>query len=227
MTPDAAPAFAYRYLFIDWANTLSTAHFWEQFRDPQHPHHAMYAHAQATIFASRGGSPWLDAWIHGKRTSEEIIAAVYQHPAFDPDFVLRELQDSCEKMQFVDPAIPAYLQSIRAHGIKVIIATDNMDTFSRWTVPGMRLSTLVDGWLNSADLKCTKTETDVLGQSLFFGPFLRANHIEAKESLLIDDNDAAFGMRIERFGIDYISIEPGTGLKAELERILISLDVTR
>lgn len=220
-------ALPYRYLFLDWAGTLSTSHFWEQFRDPRHPQHDIYRHAQAALFSPEGDRALLDAWLHGRVTSEQVVSALFALDQFDPPVVLRELRRSCEQMRFVSPALPAYIRRIRAHGVRVVIATDNMDTFSRWTVPAMGLARLVDGWLNSADLGCTKAETNAHGHSIFFGPFLRGHHIEPGESLLIDDNrDPMFGACMRRCGVDYVGIQPGTGLLPELERILAALGST-
>lgn len=220
-----SPSFPYRYLFLDWAETLSMSHFWEHCRDPQHSHHALYTHAQSALFGPRADPALIGAWLRGRLSSEEVISAVYPRPAFDPDHVLRELRRGCAEMRFVSPAIPTYLGRIRAHGVRVYIATDNMDTFTRWTVPGLALSALVDGWLNSADLGCTKADADPAGESAFFGPFLRAQAIGPGESLLLDDNaDPAFGALLRCWGIDSIAVAPGTGLPAALERILAALD---
>jgi hypothetical protein len=211
----------YKYIFLDWFYTLSNSIFWGHLNDPVHPRYQLFRTMQAAIFEAGHGQ--IDAWMRGELTSEEIIAPVCQESGLDPQETLHELMISCQQMQFVSAEIPDLIAHIRERGIKVVVATDNMDTFSRWTVPEMRLLEMFDDVLNSYDLKGLKYDRNEQGGSIFFGDFLQANGIKAGESLLIDDGNEQYGAIIQQFGIDYRRIEPGVGLLPALQEIVASL----
>lgn len=162
-------------------------------------------------------------WLRGQLTSEEVIASICQGTDFDAALVLKELMVSCQRMKLVAETIPASIASLRAKGIRAVIATDNVDTFHRWTVPSLGLYDIFDGILSSHQLQALKEDKDQGGQSLFFSNYLQTHHIGPGESLLLDDGDGRFGNIIRQFGIDYQHIEPGRGLPPALQTLLASL----
>ena len=212
----------YTCLFVDWHLTLSTSVFWEQFSKPEHPQHRLFACMQAALFAPAGVETWGIPWMRGEFTSEEVVEGVCRGTDLDPVFAFQELQSSCRRMRLVSEAIPRCIRDLRAKGLKVVIATDNMDTFHRWTVPGLRLHTLFDDVLSSWQLRALKEDRGQYGQSLFFASYMRAHGIGRGESLLLDDGDEAFGSIIRQFGIDFQHIEPGKGLAPALQEIVAS-----
>jgi FMN phosphatase YigB (HAD superfamily) len=162
--------------------------------------------------------------MRGALSSEDVVAGVCQGTDMSPAFALETLRASCQQMRFVADTVPQMVADLRARGLKVVIATDNMDTFQRWTVPSLRLGTLFDAILCSADLGALKEERDPDGQSRFFASYARAQGIGPGESLLLDDGEEeGFGAIIRQFGIDYQHIEPGKGLVPALQRLLVSL----
>ena len=213
----------YKCLFVDWHLTLSKSIFWEHLSDPAHPHHSIFDYMQNALFRPSAPGRWLLPWLRGQLTSEEVIASICQGTDFDAAFVLEELIVSCRRMSLVAQTIPASITSLRARGIRVVIATDNVDTFHRWTVPSLGLQEIFDGILSSYQLQAIKEDTDQAGQSLFFSSYLQAHHIGPGESLLLDDGDENFGNIIRQFGIDYRHIEPGRGLVPALQTMIASL----
>lgn len=176
------------------------------------------------LFQSSGRvSTILEPWMRGELTSEDIVHILCQEQKLDPGIVLHELMVSCQRMQFVSQEVPHYVSNLRAKGIQVVIATDNMDTFQRWTVPSLQLDTLFDAILCSSDLRSLKADRHHDGSSLFFAEHLRKHHVEHGESLLLDDGDEAFGQVIRRFGIHYQQIAPGVGLVPALQTLLGAL----
>ncbi|HEY7349599.1 MAG TPA: HAD family hydrolase [Ktedonobacterales bacterium] len=212
----------YKCLFVDWHLTLSNALFWEQFSDPTHPQHPLFAFMQSTLFAPAGVKTWVLPWMRGEFTSEEVLAEVCRGTAFDSTFALRALQSSCQQMRLVSEAIPRYVAGLQAKGLQVVIATDNMDTFHRWTVPSLRLRALFDDILCSFEQQALKIDADQRGQSRFFADYLCAHHLGWGESLLLDDGDEDYGSIIRQFGIEYQAIEPGKGLVPALQGLLAS-----
>ncbi|HLW00673.1 MAG TPA: hypothetical protein VKT82_18595 [Ktedonobacterales bacterium] len=213
----------YTCLFVDWHLTLSTSVFWGQFSAPAHPQHALFALMQSRLFGPDGLNRWLLPWMRGKLTSEGVLAGVCRGTDVDLAFALQTLQDSCRQMRFVADVIPDAVAALRAKGLRVVIATDNMDTFPRWTVPSLRLRALFDDILCSFDLGALKEDVDQDGRSRFFADYLRRQHIGWGESLLLDDGGEDFGAIIRRFGIDYQHIEPGKGLVPALQALIASL----
>jgi len=165
----------------------------------------------------------LEPWMRGYLTSEEVINVICQNTGLDFGTVLHELMLSCQQMNFVSQEIPAYVSSIRAKGIKVVVATDNMDTFVRWTVPSLQLRDMFDDILCSSEVKGLKSDIDEDGKSMFFANYLHDHHIEGGESLLLDDGEEEFGNIIRRFGIAYQHIEPEMGLVPALQTVITSL----
>jgi FMN phosphatase YigB (HAD superfamily) len=83
--------------------------------------------------------------------------------------------------------IPEMIAQLRAKGLKVVLATDNMDTFHRWTVPSLQLMSLFDDILSSFQLKALKSDCGAEGRSLFFAHYLQTHSIHRGESLVLDD----------------------------------------
>lgn len=208
-------------LFLDWHNTLSTSLFWDHLNNPSH--HMLESITSFLFKDPIRFSTVLEPWMRGERTSEEIIHLLCQETAFDPSIVFYELMVSCQQMQFVSQDIPHYISSIRAKGIKVVIATDNMDTFLRWTVPRLHLYHLFDDILCSSDVKGLKSDIKPDETSTFFAQFLQKHHIGRGESLLLDDGNEEFGNVIRRFGIEYQQVSPGVGLVPALQTFLSSM----
>ena len=213
----------YKCLFVDWHLTLSNSVFWEQFSHPAHPHSSLFAFMQSTLFTPAGARTWVIPWMRGQYTSEDVLAGVCDSAGIQPTSALQALQASCQQMRLVSEAIPHYVAGLRAKGLKVVIATDNMDTFQRWTVPSLRLDELFDDILCSFTQRALKEDVDQDGHSRFFADYLQRQHIGWGESLLLDDGGDDFGAVIRRFGIEYQHIEPGKGLVPALQALAASL----
>ncbi|GCE30555.1 hypothetical protein KDA_60390 [Dictyobacter alpinus] len=211
----------YKCVFLDWAFTLSNSLFWNHLDDPENPHYPTFQAIQATLFGKNSSFSQMTDWMRGELSSEDVIAFIcQQNPTFDPQLLLQELALSCSQMQFVSAEIPAYVHQLQTMGIKVVVATDNMDTFSRWTVPALKLQNIFDDVLNSYKLKGLKMDKTADGKSVFFGDYLQTHQIGYGESVLIDDGDEQYGQIISSFGIDYRQIEPRVGLVPELQKLL-------
>lgn len=161
--------------------------------------------------------------MRGVLTSEEVVDVVCQKTQLNPSSVLSELMLSCRQMQFVSPAIPQYISDLRAKGVTIVVATDNMDTFVRWTVPSLRLEMVFDDILCSSEVQGLKSDVDEAGRSVFFANYLHDHHIGRGESLLLDDGEEHFGNIIRQFGIEYQHVEPKVGLVPALQAVLKSL----
>lgn len=186
-----------RVVFVDWAKTLSTSMFWEQ-RPGCRLSAADSARVDSYVFSR---TDLLRQWMVGALSAEDVCSSAGASLGLPAGDLLADLEQSCLSMEFDDPAAVVVLQAIREQGIKVVLATDNMDTFYRWTVPAMRLTGIVDAILDSASLGCLKGDL-ARGHSPFFEPWLSHQHIAPSEAVLVDDSPpasaTAIGLQIRR-----------------------------
>ena len=132
-----------RVVFLDWAGTLSDSAFWGHWRE-QAP--GDWRTIQGRLFANDG---LVHRWMPGSLTAEEIVGRLVSGTDQDGGRWIAELERSCREMRLIDASVWRLVPTLRSMGIQVVIATDNMDTFPRWTVPAMELKDLVDDILDS------------------------------------------------------------------------------
>ncbi|HVX92715.1 MAG TPA: hypothetical protein VHA74_01220, partial [Candidatus Dojkabacteria bacterium] len=119
--------------------------------------------------------------------------------------------------------IPILLRKIRSLGVITVIASNNMDCFTRWTVDGMKLNTLFDEIINSFDVKGLKHEVRNDGSSIFFTDILAKYKILPKECAFFDDGVDKEDY-ISKLGIEYIRLVPENDLTKCLEDLLLTVD---
>ncbi len=203
-------------IFIDWYGTLSDSTFWGHIPSTDIDLYPLRLAAESTLFGELTGL--IAPWMRGGYTTEEIVSNISQKSSFSEELLLSQFTLSTKKM-VVDPDVLALVDRLRGAGTKVVIATDNMDSFSRWTTPALSLAQHFDGILNSYQLKALKKDFNSQGQSLFFGSYLQENDLRPDECILIDDSEDRDG-NIQKFGIEYIKINQSTELKAILASII-------
>jgi FMN phosphatase YigB (HAD superfamily) len=172
-----------RVIFLDWYNTLSQSVYWGHLAtaDP-----TLHATVRSALFDAN--VHMLVPWMLGRLTTEQVLACVAATAGLRYDWVLSEFIVGCECMAFVSPEVPRLVAQIRQAGVRVLIATDNMDAFTRWTVPALNLRALFDGVLNSCDLGAMKNDLGPDGRSLFFARYLAEHDLAPCQCLLIDDS---------------------------------------
>jgi FMN phosphatase YigB (HAD superfamily) len=199
-----------KVVFIDWDQTLSTSRFWGQWETsrPQ-----LYELIQKHLFGSGSTAP--QAWMRGQVNAEQVIKQLALATGIEEETLLGELKRSCQAMELIDPSVKQTITTLRSQGINVVIATDNMDTFPRWTVPALGLADVVDGILDSHTLGVLKKDTDTKGKSRFFQPYLSRQGVEPREAVLFDDN----ARYVEGFGIQYVQVTASQPLGTRLSHL--------
>ena len=173
-----------KVIFIDWYKTLSNDLFWSHLTSKNNPYRQY--HHKITQYLFVKNKTIINPWMRGEYTSEDISQKISQAIKLDKKIILHELALSCKNMSFVSPQIPKLIKSIQQRGTKVVIATDNMDTFRSYTIPGMNLANIFDDFLISCELKCLKN--DFKGKKiLFFDNFLKSNQLSFSDVVLLDD----------------------------------------
>ena len=195
-----------KVVFLDWAGTLSASAFWAGWRGSAG---GEWQTIQSRLF---GDQQLVQAWMRGRLTAEDVVAHLLAGNDQEGERWLGELERSCREMTLTDESLWRIVPTIRAMGIRVVIATDNMDTFPRWTVPALGLTDFADDILDSWTLGVLKEDVDEAGRSAFFYPWLVANGINATEAVLFDDGH--LGARTS--GVQWIQIGPTRPLAAAL-----------
>lgn len=145
-----------KVIFFDWSKTLSNSLFWSQLRNNGHPHNQYISAIEHAIFSEN--RQLINHWMRGEYSSEDVCRIIANRSNVPYEVVFEGLKESCTSMKLVSEEIPELIRRIKAKGIKAVIATDNMDTFSRFTIPALELTELFDDFLISYDLKLLKSE---------------------------------------------------------------------
>lgn len=203
----------YEVIFIDWFGTLSNSLYWE---------HLEYSNPEVFKLISDSllikNNLCITPWMRGKYSTEKIVKVISEDTGLNSGFVMNELVKSAKSMEFVSNEVPILVNKIRETGTKVVIATDNMDTFTRWTVPCLKLNNLFDNILNSWGIKALKGDFKD-NKSLFFDKFLKNHLIEPEDCLLIDDSEDKLE-KISNYGINYRRTSSTKELVNELMKLL-------
>jgi FMN phosphatase YigB (HAD superfamily) len=176
-----------KVIFIDWNKTLSNSHFWRNLPD-----------VETVLFLAN--RDLLAPWMKNEYSSEDICQALSAQTGIPYEDIFKALQESCATMEFVDPKLPELIAKVRANGIKVVLATDNMDCFTRFTVPALHLDQIFDDTLASCDLKILKRDVET-NSIPFFDGYLKKNGFTYAEAVLLDDF-VEMGKLYSRLGLD-------------------------
>lgn len=210
MSEPATPA----VILLDWANTLSVSRFWESWLEPGHPLRNRAEGLVGVIFGAPSDD--LHAWMRGERSAEQVVAQVAATVGVDPVLALEGLAESCRNMRLISDEILPKVASLRAQGIRVGIATDNMDTFTRWTVPALGMDRLFDPILNSAELGALKNDApDEHGASPFFGEVLA--DLEPGTRIFLVDDSVMTAPVVAAHGITFCHVTPERDVVAWLD----------
>lgn len=161
-------------LFLDWDGTLSHGRFWSGLDQER------YQKIQQYLFGQNGSL--VDEWMKGSVSSEDICAWLERSTGYASRDLLDVLIQSCEQMVLRE--ILTHLISETRKERYVFLITDNMDCFSRFTVPALQLRELFDGIVNSSDVKRGKRDQN----GLSFQEIAGRHTIPLKECILIDDS---------------------------------------
>jgi hypothetical protein len=206
-----------KVVFIDWNKTLSYSLFWEHLQDKKHPNHQHLPAIEKWLFVDNRDV--INPWMRGEFSAEDISSKISQDTGINSDVILGELRRSCEEMCYSIDDLEDIIGRLQASGIKVVIATDNMDTFSRFTVPAMRLDAVFDGILSSYDIGYLKDDDRPEDSLPFFDEYLAKNGWNYADAILLDDSPDKSG-KYKRLGFERVPIDSPEVLRVTLERLV-------
>jgi len=139
-----------KIIFIDWDGTLSSSRFWGELRETNNN----FAKIVNDFFIFE--KKIVIDWMKGLLTSEYINKIISQKSGISEDKLWKIFISDCQNM-IIDPHAINLIQNIRVK-YPVILVTGNMDCFTRFTIPALKLNDKFDLIVNSADVGYLKTD---------------------------------------------------------------------
>lgn len=201
-------------IFIDWNKTLSFDLFWGHLSSTDHPNHKHLDAIEKWLFVDHRSV--IDPWMRGDVNLEIVLEEMSKDTGIDSRIIMDELSHSCEIMTFCFAGIEDLIEKIRKKGILVAVATDNMDTFNRFTVPALKLGTIFDAVLNSHEIGRLKDDSEPSDKILFFDNFLESHNLSYGDCILLDDSPDSSG-KYKKLGFTRELIDGPEKLKRILE----------
>lgn len=162
-------------LFIDFDGTLCFDKFWRTL--PFEKYNAV----QEFLFS--GENQFVKEWMSGNLTSEDINKLVSEKIAMNTAELWNIFVKECESM-VIDQDILTKINNLR-NRYTVILITDNMDCFERFTVPALKLRDFFDHVVSSYTEKASKGDD----QGELFQKIAEGLGSNMASSILIDNSE--------------------------------------
>ena len=166
-----------KIIFIDWDGTLCWSRFWESLLKSD----LKFAEVVNNFFVS--DKEIVIDWMKGKLKSEEINKIISEKTGLPLDMIWQTFISDCKKME-VYPEIVIFIKKLRKK-YPVVLVTGNMDCFTRFTVPALKLNEMFDYIVNSADVGYLKTDHN--GKT-FIDCLKRFNIDDISSAYLLEDS---------------------------------------
>jgi len=137
-------------VLVDWDQTLCFDRYWRSLPEAQR------LRVQDELFG--GNSTLVHEWMRGEHAAEYVHAYLATWLGIEYEALWDVFVHDCETMR-VAPGLLTRLNALRAQAT-VVLATGNMDSFSRFTVPALRLHDYFDGISVSWDERLHKSDNN-------------------------------------------------------------------
>lgn len=200
-----------KIVFIDWHKTLCSSMF---FLDSKEEDEQLCKCYRQRTFVENGHliMPWMVGEISKETVLQKIAPTKEEYEA-----AAHLLKKSCESMKLDSQSFLPLIQKIRQKGIKVAIATDNMDAFTDYVVPALNLNSYFDEIISSNLVGCTKQDVEK-NKMLFFDDYLRKNNCKYEEAIMFDDICATVNL-CKEYGMQGVCVESPQDLELALQKI--------
>ncbi len=182
--------------------------FWSQLENKNHKYNNYYPIIQDWLF--KKNKNLIPKWMRGELTYEQVCKYLANDNNLNYGIVRSSLEESCKNMAFGSTKIIELTQNIKKQKIKVVIATDNMDTFRKFTIPSLSLNNIFDDFLISCELGILKYDT-MNNQIPFFDSYLKKNNLSYGDALLLDDSKDSSGV-YHKLGFEIKLVKNSTDL---------------
>lgn len=137
-------------LFIDFDGTLCHDRFWRSLDS------GLMEKVQQSLFLD--DKTMVSDWMNGVYTSEDINKKLANDLGVEYSFLWDVFVKDCQNMK-VENAVLEQLKKLR-NSYKIVLITDNMDCFDRFTVPSLKLDEYFDVIVNSFNERVSKNENE-------------------------------------------------------------------
>ncbi len=162
-------------IFIDFDGTICFDYFWRS--SPEK--------IKETIvkFLFQNNTYLLEDWMRGQKSSEDINKIISTECNLDYNMLWDYFVKDCENMYVAEDVLSA-ISSCRKNNT-VILITDNMDSFNRFTKDKLKLKEYFDYIFNSCDYGLLKD--DLIPKGLF-KKVIDIHNFDIKRSILLDNS---------------------------------------
>jgi len=164
-------------LFVDFDGTLCHDRFWRSLPEEQ------YKKVQVLLFEEE--KSYAEEWMKGRRTAEEVNMFLAEKLGIPFQALWTVFVKDAETMRVSEEVLET-IGSLRDTYTTILI-TVNMDSFSRFTVPALKLDSYFDAISNSYHEG--KFKSDNGGE--IFKEYLEKYSAPGESSILIDDSPSA------------------------------------
>lgn len=169
-------------IFVDFNGVLSYKNFWWSLEGANHPDRDLLEKMNSFLFKER--KDILKKWMIGEYTSEEIHCKLAEECDSDYETIWKIFVKDCAEID-VSQAILRELERYKStHWI--ILSTDNMDSFDRFTLPAHKELNIFDKIDNSYTLRSLKKDKN--GE--YFSIRAKEFGIPLKSCFFIDNTQA-------------------------------------
>ena len=170
-----------KILFIDFDGVLSNMHFWHSLKNP---HHKLHDHLPSIKkFLFKENVDLVKNWMLGKHSSEYIHTLISESLNIPYSLLFETFKKDCENMK-VSKKILNKLSHLK-NDYCLILATGNMDSFDRFTLPSEKnISQIFHEIHNSFQLGLFKTSNN--GE--YFKKVITDKKTSFNKCYLVDDS---------------------------------------
>ena len=169
-------------VFIDFNGVISYDKFWKSLEDEKHELHRFKEGIETFLF--KDNKPILLDWMIGKHTSEDVHKMISDKLKMPYDAFFEVFQEDCANID-ISERILNEVDKLRRY-YKVVLATDNMDSFDRFSLPKNPLMTEnFDEIDNSYNTKMFKTSNN----GKYFLQKISSAGAVISNCILIDDSE--------------------------------------
>lgn len=165
-------------ILFDFDGVLCHDKFYEKTLLPEYA--PVYDWLQSNIF---GDKELVKKWMRNEVSTEAINRLIAENTGIGFESLTKLFEDSVRQME-LNLEIMKLAEDAKLSGKKIAIVTDNMEIFSRITVPHHGLDSIFDFIINSADQGCLKKDA----ASELFDIVQKNLQIDYRDCLLIDDS---------------------------------------
>lgn len=161
-------------LLIDFGGTLCHDFFWRSLPQDQ------FLRMESYLFGV--DRTLVNDWMRGKYTSEQVSQRLAQHLGVDEQWLWEQFVRDCQTMR-VNEVVRQRLEELKKR-FALALVTDNMDSFTRFTVPALKFEYLFSLVVSSYEHRMLKNDA----HGAIFERTAKALEQEISSMVLLDDS---------------------------------------